>query len=363
MGINLSLKKYILLGDLHFGAKKFSLDFLANQIKFFDKQLIPYMLEHSISDIIQVGDIFDNRTVMDINFLNVLRKSFFDKLLQNNISFTCITGNHDIYFKNTREANLLSLVQELYPNVTVFNEQTKIIINNIEVGMIPFLVTNETMNEDILNSVSYIFGHLEVAGFEIANGVIDSHSSITQSTFSTYKNIKTVFSGHYHIKNTAGFVKYLGIPYNMTWSDYGNRTGFHVLNEDFSIKFIENIVSDVYTKILYDGTILLDNTEVTLQNIEDTITKLKNKVIKIYLYNMSPDDMSYEALTNLLNLNNIRFSLVDNRDTLTEASEDITENTKTSILIKSTDVFINDYIKEHYQDLYPLFLELLGEPV
>ena len=64
--------KLILLGDLHFGKNKFSKQTLESQLRFFEHQLFPYMLSNNIQYILQVGDVFDNRISIDIEFLHYL---------------------------------------------------------------------------------------------------------------------------------------------------------------------------------------------------------------------------------------------------------------------------------------------------
>ena len=41
--------KFLVLGDLHLGMKKFNIDWLDNQVSFFDKQVVPYMKEKGIT--------------------------------------------------------------------------------------------------------------------------------------------------------------------------------------------------------------------------------------------------------------------------------------------------------------------------
>jgi DNA repair exonuclease SbcCD nuclease subunit len=38
--------------------------------------------------------------------------------------------------------------------------------------------------------------------------------------------------GHFHHKSNDGHIFYLGTPYEITWSDYGNEKGFHIFDFD-----------------------------------------------------------------------------------------------------------------------------------
>lgn len=355
--------KYIILGDLHFGVKKFSLEFFANQMKFFENQLIPYMRNHNITTIIQTGDFLDNRTIIDINFFNLLRNKFFKLIVDNDIKIITYLGNHDLYYKNTRDTNLVELLQELYPhNINVIREQTLMSINNTDVGFIPFLLPNEDVDDFILYKAKYLFGHFEVAGFQIAKGITDTHSELKVSTFKENSGLKGVFSGHYHIQDTSDFVKFVGVPYNINWGDHGNPCGFHVMDENFDIEFIENTESIKYVKIIYDGTISIDNIEV--EDFNYYIKSNPNIEVKLYLFNMNQDDDSYLGLTDILRGNNISFSITDNREELnpinltTEVVESIEKSYNN---VQSTDVFLHEFIRENHADLYDIFLDLIKE--
>lgn len=357
--------RYILLGDTHFFSKKSSLEFFENQIRFFEQQLFPYMLENNINNIIQVGDVLDNRTSIDINLLSILRSRFFDKLVQYNFKIITILGNHDIYFKNTRDVNFMSVLQELYPdNIDLIQQQTKISINNVDVGFIPFLTPEEPIDDYIISTSEYLFGHFETQGFEIAKGSYDTHSELTVGSFKQYKNLKGVFSGHYHIKNTEGFVKYLGTPYSGTWSDYGNECGFYVMNEDFDIEFIENNISYKYYKMVFDGNFYIDSIKYSIEKLNNFCLLYKNSIIKFYLFNISLDNTDYEEYLTILKNNSMNFSIVDNREeenTLVQQENANTSEVAKTVNLKNTDIFIHDFIKENYIELYPLFLELINE--
>jgi DNA repair exonuclease SbcCD nuclease subunit len=361
--------KYILLGDLHFGVKKFSLEFFENQMKFFENQLFPYMKEHNIYNIIQTGDLFDNRIVMDINFISLIRKRFFDVLVKNNIILTTYIGNHDMYYKNTRTTNSIKLFVELYPNnIILFENQELLTINNKTVGIVPFLVPSEPIDSKILKNSEYIFGHFETQGFEIAKGVTDTHSELTASSFSKYPNIKGVFSGHYHIKNTEGFVKYVGIPYNTSLNDYGNKCGFHILDEDFNIEFIENTQSLTYVKMIYTdtstNTLNIDGCIVHTKDVIDFLNTHKNIIIKFYIYgsldNTTTQSIQYTKYLDILKQYNVNYSIIDKREenNIADNTKDIKHKDKISL--SSTDSFINDYIKTNHEELYTLFLELIS---
>jgi DNA repair exonuclease SbcCD nuclease subunit len=370
MNIQLLNTKLILLGDTHFGIKKFSLETLENQLVFFETQLLPYMQENNISTIVQVGDLFDHRTLMDIVLFKILRDRLFDKLVELDITLIVLTGNHDIAYKNTRGVNSIEPLAVLYPNnVYAINEQ--LIVNDC--GFVPFLVPGETVTNEILTNSKYIFGHFEARGFEIANGVMDKHSDISTNTFSQHTNIQAVFSGHYHIPNMKGLLKYLGTPYQLSWGDSGNTHGFYVVelsDNSFEIDFIPNFTSKQYVKIWYDNcSILIGDRLLSIPlsdeqwgNVSDLI--ITNAEVKLYLqgYTLSEDNHSdYLTLINLLSV--CKYSIIDNRDA--ELQEQITTNVHqtqiSSVQLNDTTKFVLDFVEINHPELLQLLKELLED--
>ena len=115
--------KFIVLGDLHFGIKGFSNEFLDHQLRFFHTQLFPYMKEHGITTIVQLGDFLDNRKVIDIQLFDRLNKDFFEPIKEHGFDFITFLGNHDIYYRTKLDTNIVKYFGELYPNVKVIQEK------------------------------------------------------------------------------------------------------------------------------------------------------------------------------------------------------------------------------------------------
>ena len=59
----------ILVGDIHFGVKKFNQGVLENQISYLKD--IVLLAKEKNKQIFQLGDVFDNRVNCDINFYNI----------------------------------------------------------------------------------------------------------------------------------------------------------------------------------------------------------------------------------------------------------------------------------------------------
>ena len=55
------MTKFVILGDTHFGARNDSRKFHDYFEKFYKNTFFPYLEEHGITEIIQLGDLFDRR--------------------------------------------------------------------------------------------------------------------------------------------------------------------------------------------------------------------------------------------------------------------------------------------------------------
>ena len=70
--LNMPVKRVWILGDLHFGVRSNSLEWLEIQKDFFENEFIPTLeKEYKPGDVlVQVGDTFDNRQSINIKVLN-----------------------------------------------------------------------------------------------------------------------------------------------------------------------------------------------------------------------------------------------------------------------------------------------------
>jgi len=90
-----------ILGDLHFGVRANSMEWLEIQKQFFEDVFLPNLRANvKPGDVlVQVGDTFDNRQSINIRVLNYAVTLFEElgKILPVHV----ICGNHDIWAKNS----------------------------------------------------------------------------------------------------------------------------------------------------------------------------------------------------------------------------------------------------------------------
>ena len=221
--------KICVLGDTHFGMRGDSLDFHKYIEKFYDNVFFPYLKDHNVTTVVQLGDLFDRRKFINFNSLHLCRKYFFDKLQQNGITFITFLGNHDVAFKNTLQVNSSTLLLDGYDNITVLDTFTTMQFGGIDVDLVPWICDDNEVEtlQKIKDSKSQIaFGHFEIAGFEMDRGNI-CHEGTDKSIFNKYD---VVLSGHFHHRSDDGHIYYVGSPNEMTWADYNDPRGFVIFD-------------------------------------------------------------------------------------------------------------------------------------
>jgi DNA repair exonuclease SbcCD nuclease subunit len=287
--------KIALLCDTHLGARSDSKVFLEHQATFFETQFFPYLEENQINTVLHLGDIFDRRKYINYYTFKRSKEFFFDVLKNKNIKMYAIVGNHDVFYTTTNEVNSVSLLLKEYANIHVYDKDpVELEFGSTKIMMCPWLTkdTTETALKSIADSTAHILcGHFDLKGFEMMRGVVSDHG-FDHKQFSQFE---AVYSGHYHHMSEYGNVKYLGAQYEMNWSDYGCKKGFHILDtETRELTFVENC-NKIYHKLDYDDTDLAIDDIASL----DT-SKLKDCFVKIIVKNRS-NPYLYDLFMNRLN--------------------------------------------------------------
>jgi len=267
--------KICLLGDTHFGARNDNQHFHQFFEKFYKEVFFPYLKEHNITDVIQLGDVFDRRKYINFQTLKSCREYFFEPLVDNSISLHVIIGNHDTYYKNTNEVNSLTLLLREYGNIGIYEEPTEVEFEDYKALLVPWICQeNETrcLNAIHTTAADVIIGHFEISGFEMYRGAVCDEGL----DMKVFKPDLPVLSGHFHHKSSHGCIHYLGTPYEITWSDYSDRKGFHILDTDTkAITFIENPFV-MFHKIHYDdeNTTMEQVLSIDFDHYKGTIVKV-----------------------------------------------------------------------------------------
>lgn len=287
--------KTFIIGDLHAGINR------NNPI--FHRTLLKYALwikrighEKGINHIIQLGDIFDNRTQISVETLNVVAK-FFDILRDFTIDITI--GNHDCVFNDHAKVHSLAAFRE-HPNITIHETVT-------HRGDMVF--TGWGVKLEDIPKCKLLFGHYDTVGFELQKGKISSHGFKAADLMEKVSG--AIYTGHYHIPQLKFYNKkpfhYVGSAYALDWNDADSAKYLYILDTDtLKLETIENTISPQFHHI---------RDEKDLPKIEGNFVAMQ--------YKSGEEGDKWKAKIQNLKPLNIKASLVV--DSITTVDVDITE--------------------------------------
>jgi len=318
--------KIALLGDTHFGVRNDARHFHEYYEKFYSEVFFPYLEEHGIDTIIQLGDLFDRRKY--INFLSLAesRRYFFDECKNRNIRLHALIGNHDIFWRNSLEINSPDLLLRDYDNITLWAKHGTLELDGAVFDMIPWMC-NENENEIrefVSKSTSpYCVGHFELVGYYMQRGQV-SHEGY-EDVF--LKNYDQVYSGHYHSRSASvdGKIAYLGTPYELFWSDYKDQKGFGVFDTQSKVfKFVTN-QNRMFYKLTYDDT----------KELNEDFSNLKNKYIKIVVVQKTNPQKFDTFMDDIYKMNPIDVTIVEDVNEMVNNEEDVVDQAQDTLTILS----------------------------
>ena len=304
--------KIAILGDLHIGAKNSAEVMFTHQAKFF-KFFINELKARKIDTIFQLGDLFDSRKAINLRSLDFVKTELFEPLKKEGIEFHTLIGNHDIFYRERLDIHSTGLLLNEYDNVHIYDKPTTLERGGLTWDFIPWMAkANETeCLEYIDNSLSDIcLGHFEINSFEVVKNNI-YYGGLDTSRFGHYKQ---VFSGHFHIQNSARNILYVGTPYALTWGDANLKKGFFIYDTDTkTFEFIEN-THTYYWYLVYDDV---------KKNFTDLkAIDLENAFVKLIIRSKTEPFLYEQYINHLYSLKPFDVKFIENDDlVLTESSE------------------------------------------
>jgi DNA repair exonuclease SbcCD nuclease subunit len=253
--------------------------------------------------VVHLGDAFDNRKGVDYWGLEWAQRVFYDRLRDMNIKVYQICGNHDAEKKTTNKYNSIDTLLRDYDNVIRITEPEEYLIDNLKYLFLPWICKdNEEKTFELLQSSSakVIFGHLELSGFNLFPGLLQTHGMSTER----FQKYDRVFSGHYHTRSSDGKVYYLGNPYQMFWSDVEDERGFNIFDtKTYELEFIKNPYN-IYHKIYYS--------DIDYKTFDYSV--VENKNVKIIIKQKSNQSEYDRFINEILKMNIIDLKIVENND-------------------------------------------------
>lgn len=267
--------KIAILGDTHIGARNDSAIFHNYFEKFYSEVFFPYLDQHEIKHIIQLGDLFDRRKYINFLSLKRARGYLLDRL--NQYTTYVLVGNHDTYYKNTNDVNSIDLLLKEYANIIPVNEPMEVEFESNIFLLTPWISDQnqtETLNAIQSTRASVIAGHFEIRGFEMQRGMVNDEGLEPN----TFNNVELVISGHFHHKSISHNIQYLGTPYELTWSDYEDQKGFHIYDtETRELTFVPNPDQMFYKLFYHDQGQPVDYFK------QQDMSMLNGKIVKVII--------------------------------------------------------------------------------
>jgi hypothetical protein len=205
-------KKAIVFTDIHLGLKTNSELHNKDCIDFIN-WMCKLGKEQGCETCFFLGDYHNNRSTMNLRTMNYAVQGL--ELLSKTFNQTYfIPGNHDLFFRDRRDIQSAEWAKHI-PNINIVNNFFK----QGDVSIVPWLVKDEHKKIEKI-SAKYCFGHFELPHFYM-NAMVQMPDSgeIQQDHF---KGVESVYSGHFHKRQTGTNITYIGNCFPHNYGDAGD---------------------------------------------------------------------------------------------------------------------------------------------
>ena len=331
--------KIAILNDTHCDVRNSADIFLENQTRFYEDTFFPYCKENGITQVLHLGDYYDNRKQINVKAINHNRRIFLDPLRDNGMQMDIIPGNHDVYYKNTNDlCTLKELLGHYMNNIHIIMEPTVLEYGSTKLGMLPW-INNQNYHSSVdwlqNTQADIICAHLELNGFDMMRGV----KSTSGMDASLFKRFEMVLSGHFHTKSQQGNIYYLGNQMELTWADAGDPKYFHVL--DTETRELTPVLNPhtLFTKIVYNDKEIDYNSQYELED-------LSKKFVKVVVANKSDQFMFERFLDRIQSQDIYELKIAENFQEF--IGENVDDN---GIDVEDTSELLNTYVDNVDTDL------------
>ena len=277
--------KIALLGDTHFGASRSS-PIIHSYFSKFYKFFFDYLQENDIKNVVQLGDLYDQRKDVHFSTIKWAEENFFSPIDRLGIELCAIAGNHDVLFNNTNRINSVSLLCPSSTTVVDLVPET-ISFAGVNIDFYPWINEGnikESMEFLKYSKSTYAVGHFQFTGFPMHPGTL-AESGMDHKLFSKYKE---VFSGHFHTVSNQTNTLYTGTPAELNWSDCNDSKGFWVLDIETGDKEYVRNPFTLFEKISYVEDMIYDFTQVKEKYVKIVVvSKTSQKKFDNFLINVN----------------------------------------------------------------------------
>jgi DNA repair exonuclease SbcCD nuclease subunit len=322
------MSKGLIVGDMHFGVKANSQEYLNFQLKWIREELVDSIKKNDVEHVIFLGDVNDSRVSLSPLIMKYQRDVFLElKNMFPNVTFHVILGNHDLYYRNTREVHSLTFMSDIGYNV--YENNTEVVIDDKKMIFVPWILKDEMEDFKLMlanNNYCCLFGHLEIQGFSMVKGVVDTDGW----KHNIFDNCEKVFSGHYHIRSKKGSIQYTGTPYETTFNDAGSTKGIELIDfETMETKFIKSKNIPRHINI--------NSEDYPFENINKKL--ITNNILKVTLCDSLNEVQKIEYIEKCNSLKPFKILYEDSQDSDLKINDQ-----EIASSIKNTEEFLQEYI-------------------
>jgi len=300
---NMDNESFAVIGDLHFGHKEDHDAFVKYQVHSYLK-VIDDIKSKGIKTVIILGDSTNNRKSITWTTMELVK----DNLIDPDLHYIIIVGNHDAYYKNT---NKLSSIRQLFKdheNVDIIDtDAIEMTVDSNKCLFVPWMTDDNIdtcMSKIEASDATYCFGHFPINGALMTKGIVCGGTLKSKM----FKKFKKVISGHFHLKQKIGSnIIYIGSMCQLDWNDYGDSKVYLTIGKNVKS---HQIVDDIFVKISIDKDFKFDD-----------LAQYKDKFLKIYV-NRKMKGVEESALIEIIE-NCIKHEIIDNTIILDEALVDV----------------------------------------
>lgn len=232
-----NIKKIALFTDIHLGRKNSS-EVHLNDCQDYIDWFIQNCKKEKVDMVVFCGDWFEQRDAITGKTLDRSHKVIRQLMEELELPFFLIVGNHDLVYRNTRNA-FNTVIFEPFENLILVDDNISVEIGGKKVLFCPYLFEEEYSQQITeINSHDVVFGHFEFKGFVLTGEtkVLDHGPD-----HSDFKKPKRIFTGHFHKRQEKGNVHYIGNTFPMDYSDANDTNRgmaiYDIQNDD--LEFID----------------------------------------------------------------------------------------------------------------------------
>lgn len=319
------------IGDCHFGIKSNSTGWLAQQLNFFEKQIIPVIREEKIDNIIFCGDLFDIRYAINqqigIEVKTLIRK--LSNVFSGDIYF--IAGNHDYYSPIEEHAKYNAYRLLFDDEFTAIHKNIKIVdkdpyLMSDGALLLPWYWTDNSEHFDEL-LYNYKFG-------------VDVKAIYCHTDLTTWPGPRTaalngipVYAGHIHyiVEDKISNLYNIGAAFALTFADVNQKRYVYIIDDHKITKQIENTTTPKFKRIYNEDIFnidddMFDNSYVQICVSSTNINKAR------YIEQIKSIKLTHENA-------NIRIKVIDDEQTQ-----------QTTITAEGFNTNVERYIEENIPD-------------